>query len=1012
MILGAAAAIALLIGTLCAWARLSNTLIAAIEGLLLLGALIFIGVKYGRQVAKGLREERDVARWLDGLLATETAGAVSLQSAVELIRDQGQYGESPTLANEAIDQAFEHAKSTEAQNKAETELKTGLKRKTTPALIAFVLLGGAAFFLPQQFRTAVAAITSTGTLKKALKRVPPEPRLGDIRLSYTFPGYAERAQRTVKSPNGHIRALPGTEVVIQTRARQEVAKATLLVSHGEDSESSKINVEVDGRRLKTKLVVTRSGRYRFRLTSAAGKLFEEQRGHEIELELDEPPEITLLEPTESPLEVNENDRLPLRFRASDDFALGEVAVAWRVLGTAREGRARLTSASSGLRRYSGNAQLDLSQLSFKPGDRVAYSLEVRDNDTVSGPKVGASETKELRIYSKKAHHQQVLALQEKALDELVHILGDNLERPFDALKTSYDQLLKSSAKIVERARAANDLLVKTIEAVKKDPMGRPQVAAAFEQARKQLRNDTRRKKRALKSAQRAFGRSKKPQASAARGVRKAQDRMVASLEKNVVYLADLLNDQRLIDAESLAKELREQQQALKQALQDYKNAPTEEKRKLIAQAIEDIKSRIREIMREMSKLKSSIPQDFVNSDALESKSGEKDMNNLEKMLEEGNLDKAMESLERMLSQTEKMLAQLQDGREEMQGREYSEITEQANKLWDDLQKLEKKERKLANKTESLSKKVLDRMKERLGDAEDFAKKQVKRLEQVQKSLEKIRPDRVMPDADLFELTERRIDDGKRALKAQDFGAAKEVLEKGAMQMHQLEQEARRRSEHSKRFGDYFGMGENADQTERELRKSKPIVEEVLKDIEKLMPSPESLLSEQEKKELEQLAKQQQQLRNQAKQLGKDLDQLGQQLPIVGPEVKKKVQEAQEAMSEAGQKLGKSDAPSALNQERRALDSLQQLKQELEKMGEQGQGGQGGGVPLPFGQPQGSGARGQGGRDPRSTEKVAIPKPEEYKAPAEFREDILEAAKQGTVEAYKDAVRQYYEELVK
>ena len=33
-------------------------------------------------------------------------------------------------------------------------------------------------------------------------------------------------------------------------------------------------------------------------------------------------------------------------------------------------------------------------------------------------------------------------------------------------------------------------------------------------------------------------------------------------------------------------------------------------------------------------------------------------------------------------------------------------------------------------------------------------------------------------------------------------------------------------------------------------------------------------------------------------------------------------------------------------------------------------------------------------------------------PAEFREDILEAAKQGTAEDYKEAVRRYYEELVK
>ena len=71
------------------------------------------------------------------------------------------------------------------------------------------------------------------------------------------------------------------------------------------------------------------------------------------------------------------------------------------------------------------------------------------------------------------------------------------------------------------------------------------------------------------------------------------------------------------------------------------------------------------------------------------------------------------------------------------------------------------------------------------------------------------------------------------------------------------------------------------------------------------------------------------------------------------------------------------------------------------------------VPLPFGPGQ-SGGGDEGGEsfDPRSREKVEIPKPEQYKVPAEFREDILKAAKQNTAEAYKEAVRRYYEEIVK
>jgi DNA repair exonuclease SbcCD ATPase subunit len=561
---------------------------------------------------------------------------------------------------------------------------------------------------------------------------------------------------------------------------------------------------------------------------------------------------------------------------------------------------------------------------------------------------------------------------------------------------------------------ADELLKKTVAAIKKDPLGRPQVADAFEQARVGLRRDARRMRSAHQGAFRSFERAKKPIDVRSKTVAQSQDKMVASLEKNVVYLADLLNDQRMIDAEALAKELREQQQALKKALEDYKNAPTEEKRKVLADAIKEIRNRIDEITKEMAKLSSQIPQDFMNTDALEMKGSQQQMDEVQRMLEEGDLEGAMQALDRMLQQTEQMLSQLQEGREELGSREYSEMFAQAQQLWEDLEKVERDQRDLAQKTEKMSKDILDRMKDRLGDPKSFVEKQVKRLEQAQAALERVRPDRSMPDSELYETTEARLEDGKRALEARDFGAAREVLERAEQQMNQLEQEARRRVDHSRRFGDFFGVGKSAERMERELRKSRPVVEQVLEDIEKLMPPPDTLMSEQERQRLSQYQRRQQELEGRAKQLGEDLDRLGQQLPIVGPQVKEMVEESRQAMGDAEQLLGGGDAPAALNQERRALDALRRLKDELQKMGEQNQGGQGGqgSVPLPFGQSQSQGGEGPEGPGQNSMEKVEIPQPDQYKAPAEFREDILEAAKQGTVEQYRDAVRRYYEELVK
>lgn len=1015
-LVAAGATAALLAGVLGSTAGLGPTGIALLELLVFLSAGGFALARYGLVLSRAFGDEAQVARWLDRAVRGSGDTRVSFRSAVELARDRGRYGESVELADVAIGEAGTRAGGIDAARLVAAEARPALKRK----LLALIVLASAAalfgLVLPAHFRAALGAASSLGELENPLSSLPPEPRFGDVRLTYRFPNYAQRPQVTVESPSGEIRALPGTEITIETHARSRLSEATLIVVHGEDDESSRSAVEVDGRHLRATMIVSRAGRYRFRVRTEDGELLEERRGRAIELEADLPPEVALLLPETSPLEVNEHDRVDVEFRASDDFALGDVRIAWRVLGTAREGRQPLTSAARGKKRHSEAGVFDLTPLGLKPGDRVSYSIEALDSDTVNGPKIGASETKELRVYSKEAHHREVLALAEQALDELVHILGDNLENAFalSGEPKEYESLLGATAKILERARAANKLLRDTVAALKKDPIGQKPIAAAFETARVDLQKSVRSKTLAFEETRMHFERSKAPDERRTKAVARRQDQMVADLEKNVVYLADLLNDQRMIDAEALTKQLREEQQNLRKALEEYRTAPTEERRRALEQAIREIKARISEITAELSKLRGSIPQDFVNPDALETQDTLEGMDRVQRMIEEGDLDGAMAELEKMLNETERMLAEMQQGREELGSREYSEITEQARELWKNLEEIEADQGALGRKAEQQSRAMLDAMKDRLGDAEAFIEKQKKRLDQAEKAVQRAEPGSHFTEGDSYDQAKRRIEDTKKALEAKDFGAAREAVEQALGQLAQLEIDAERRAEQARRFGDFFGHSTEAETAAKELGKARPMVEEVFRDIEQLMPDPDELLSPEERQEMSRLADRQKGIRQRTESLQEQLEKLSEQLPIVGEGTKEVLGEAQQAMGETERGLGKGDAPGALGDHQRAMDALGRLREALQKMGERGQGQGGGGVPLPFGPEGAPGQEDQSGQgnDPTILEKVEIPKPEQYKAPAEFREDILKAAKQGTAEAYKEAVRRYYEEIVK
>ena len=964
-----------------------------------------------------------VARWLDGLAASP--GRARILDAEELRRDFGRAGESEALARAAIDAALEAA---EGSGLADLARRVARRRISIRARLAYGLLGlnvAVGFWDPSAYRDVTTALTTAEGVAASLVAAPPEPRLDELKLSFRYPEHSGRPPRTVRSSTGRIEALAGTEVVIETRSREPVSGAILVLEDGpevdangwtedEEARTRKIAVETAGRSLRARFVVSRGGRYRFELKTAAGERQVERRGHDIILELDAPPKVRLIEPEESPLEVNRTDRVKVVFEAEDDFLLGEARISWRVLGTTREGHTEPSRDSVGKRKLKGRLRFDLRKLDLQPGDRISYWVEVFDNDGVSGPKVGASEAKALHIYSKRTHHQRILEIEMKALDAVVNLLGDHLESPYSRTDVRKEalELLEQVHAMSAAAEATMDALDAAAVASAKDPLGPERIDAAFRQAKEEIQRRQGSIERARRRALAVVANPRSDDFSVLSDLSNGQERMVGTTERHSVYLSDLIDDQRMMDAEALAKELRDQQRALREALQAYKDEPTPETRAAIERAIQDIQSRIQEIMSELSKLRAEIPTDYVSQDALEDRSGELD--ELMRKVEEGDLDGAMRDLDEMLGQTERMLSQLQEGREELQTREYSEITERAEKLWQRLEQTKARQRDLANRTEKIANEVRERSKERLGDASDLVSDLVERLERAEKALEPVRPERHMPDAEPFEHIERRLADGKSAVKNQDFGAAKEVLEQMLDHVEQLERDVRRRADQAERFGDVFGMGEHAEKTRQALQDSKKPVEEVLEEIEKITPDPSRLLDDDERQQLKRYGKEQNELSEEAENIQRELEELGEQLPIVGPEVRQALDEARGAMSSSETQLGQGDAPGAVGEERRAAEALERLSKQLEEMGSQQGGGQGGaGVPLPFGQPKGSSSENQrGGQGQLNRDKVEIPKPEEFQAPTEFREDILEAAKESAPERYKEAVRRYYEELVK
>src|SRR3990172_12125081 len=71
----------------------------------------------------------------------------------------------------------------------------------------------------------------------------------------------------------------------------------------------------------------------------------------------------------------------------------------------------------------------MGKLAMHGGGEADFRLQVLDNDTISGPKLGTSRSVRLRLKNLRSEHQQVADMIRDLNARMVDLLGDHLEVP-------------------------------------------------------------------------------------------------------------------------------------------------------------------------------------------------------------------------------------------------------------------------------------------------------------------------------------------------------------------------------------------------------------------------------------------------------------------------------------------------------------------------------------------------------------------------------------------------------
>jgi hypothetical protein len=815
-----------------------------------------------------------------------------------------------------------------------------------------------------------------------------EPIVGDVKLELDYPAYTALPPRVIPGSSGQVLALPGTVVRVEAHSLVPAREARLVI---EDEQHKPVGdpsaAEVKDGVLRARFTVKQPGGWRF-IIEGGGRRVREPEAHRIDLEPDRAPRVDLYAPAEA-LEVAGPRRVELAYSIDDDYGLGAIELVWRA-GDRPEQRKVVRAATPpgqpAERAASGKFEWDLGELDLKPGVKVAYHLEARDNDTVPGPNVGVSRTYSLSMFSPREKHEAALADEERLLEQAVTLLGDRLE-----LKVSGD------GELVDAASRVHAELEQTLLTMAKVEQALEADKSTSEATRKELREmHTRLGKLSQEEEQLLAGlREKRRQPNGlkpgqARPLEVHNGKEIPELERDVIALDDLLGRQRLEELLRIGDEMAQARDRLKQLMQQYKKTRSEETRKEIERELRDLERKLAELRERASKLAAELPDQFLNADAMGKNDMQGDVDKIRQLLEQGKVDQAMAELEKMSSTLDQMMASMEGDLKSFRSERFSAEEKAMAELENKITDLQHDEQQLKSETEDVRQRTKAEAQKQMRDkVQPFVKKARDEVAQLKKHLEGVEQHALSPyDQEELQRIRQRVEDLDKMLQAGDLDEARGMARQADQGLEGVKADLREeeaRAWHAPRPGQK--------KAREHVEEGEKIARQLADQIDKTLPKPGDLMNPADQKKMSELSERQRAARKRAQELQRELQKPGADgKPMAMPQqLNDGLRDAGHHMERAGNELQQRDARDAAGEESQALEQLQKLKEQMQQQR----------------RPRDQMAGGRIDKEP-----VKIPGADEYKAPKEFRQDLLDAMKRQAPSEYRDQVKHYYEELVK
>ncbi|MEZ4271516.1 MAG: DUF4175 family protein [Myxococcota bacterium] len=961
---------------------------------LILGAFVLV-VLWGLLWWRAARHLREAYSFVTASLAEQLMPSLgtSPSSAVDFVRRMER-----STKDFSYDLARAHLQRTAGQlDEAALKQRLQLHRRKPRqiALTGLVLSGLLAVGLSIGLKDARRRL-GTLLLDPSAAQLSETPLAADIEIIYRYPAYTNLPERVIQGGDGSISAVVGTEVELRAIADRPTRDGALQMTDLDGKALQDVPLKVDeDKRLMAVFSVLRDGRYQFALTDAAGDRFVDAQKHGIRAILDEHPQVYLDEP-KTDIEIKDDQAIEVLWRARDDFGVGNVNLVIEPDG-GEALKLPMFKATQPDKRREGRYRWSIAELTLQAGAGARFYVEAFDNDTISGSKRGVSSSHRLVLFSAQRHHETLLAKQREALGKLVDWLADELVSPFPQTVTVFgrDSLVAAHRVLIGGIGDVAENLQGLLTELRQDTLSGPEIALAFQNVLEHVSE-------AKLQRTHLLGRVVQGDFSASRltSYAREQSANIRQLEKDIIYLDDLMALQQIDELKETARDLLAAQRNLQDLLSEYKQTQDSQLRAQLEQSIRQMRQRMMDLLARMSQIKQQLPGEYRNLESSSMLELGDQIDRLEKLLQDGDLDAAAKEIEQMANMLENMMGSIDEAEEEFGGERYAEMRRDLAEFGQEFKALEEQQQVITKRGEEMLRNYREKSIANAGKSlEAFVDKARQR---VQLALEHL--DKVAEVPNLYGVSQhldkarQRLLDLDALLEHQDFSEARQMAAESLDAQQELKGY----------LGDRVGRHSRApawQDAEKAAASAVERTDEVRKMLDELFPDPEKVLSPQEMEQMRRMSQRQQELQQRAEKLGEKMGAMAQEMPLFGGQPRSLLDAAKREMGDAAESLGSKQLPGAVGHERRALEMLGELRQGLEQAAQKS-GGQG--MPLPLGGP----GQGRGPGRNQKQENVEIPPQDPNRDAPRFRQDLLEAAKQPAPERYEDAVQRYYKELIR